>query len=141
MPARVVLGIVLLVLVSLFSVIKLTNPTEKFAARFFGIIEVVPDVVTLSDLRFFALRPLLPQHGTVGYLTDRNMQGLEMLDEWLAVKYALAPLFVEKGPTAGIVVGDIRLPTTEVPKVLHDSNLVLLKDLGNGVLLLRRRAP
>jgi len=132
--ARPVAGLSLLLLVSLFSTIKLTKPTEQFASRFAGVMDIGPDHVTVYGQRFSTLRTMLLRHGRVGYVTD---QGSENSDEKvLAIQHALAPVLVERGSAHALVVGNITQPTTDLQKFLHQHNLALLKNLGNGVLLL-----
>jgi hypothetical protein len=126
--------LVLLLLVSLFSTVKLTRPTEQFVPRFSGIIEIVPDHVTLYEHRFSALRPLLPPHGTVGYVMDQDFRDYD--EKWVAVQYALAPVLVARGSHYDLIVGNITQPMTDLHQFLHHNNLVLLKNLGDGVLLL-----
>lgn len=136
MTARPLVGMFLLVLVSLFSTVKLTKPTEQFASRFAVITEIVPDAVTLSERRFVALRALLPRHGTVGYVTDDDMGGYAAYEKYLVIRYVLAPILVENGPQYALVVGHITQPATDLQQFVHQNNLVLMKNLGDGVLLL-----
>ena len=135
MRIRAVVGIVLLVLVSLFSTLKLTRPTEQFAARFAGITEIVPDNVTLSERRVLPLRASLPPHGTIGYVTD-DADGYAAHERYLMVRYALAPVLVENNSAHALVVGNITRPTTDLQSLTRQHNLTLLKDFGGGVLLL-----
>lgn len=136
MHIRVIVGIILLVLVSLFSTVKLTRPMEQFVFRFAGITEIVPDVITLSERRFSWLRPLLPSHGTVGYVTDDNTGGYAAQERYLVVRYVLAPILVEDNPHHAFVVGNITRPATDLQQFLHKNNLTLRKSLGDGVFLL-----
>lgn len=132
--ARPIVGLILLLLVSLFSTIKVAKPAEHFGARFFGITEIVPDNVTLNGSRFSALRAVLPHHGTVGYITDHT---LGYSDEIVAaVQYALAPVLVLRDRNYPLVVGNITQPRTDIQELLRENNLLLLKDCGEGVLLL-----
>jgi len=134
--ARPVAGMLLLILVSLFSTVKLTKPMEQFVSRFAGVTEIVPDGVTLSERRFVSLRALLPRHGTVGYVTDDDMGGYAAYEKYLVVRYVLSPVLVENGPQYALVVGNITQPATDLDRFLRKHNLTLLKNLGDGVLLL-----
>ena len=136
MHIRAIVGIILLVLVSLFSTIKLTRPTEQFVSRFAGIMGITTDYVTLYEQRFAWLRPLLPRHGTVGYVTDDDTGGYIAHERYLYVRYALAPILVETGPHYTLVVGNITRPTTDLQQFLRRHDVTLLKNLGDGVLLL-----
>lgn len=135
--ARPVAGMLLLLLVSLFSTVKLTKPTEQFASRFVGITEIVPDGITLSDRRFSALRPLLPSHGTVGYVTDDDMGGYAAYEKYLIVRYVLAPVLAENDAHYALVVGNITQPKTDSQQFLCQHSLTLMTDLGDGLLLLK----
>jgi hypothetical protein len=135
MKIRATAGIILFVLVSLFSTIKLTKPAEQFAARFFGVTEIAPDTVTLSERRFTALRPLLPSRGTIGYATDDGAGSYAAHERYLIVRYALAPILVENSPSRALVVGNLVRPETDLHHLARQHNLTLLKDLGDGVLL------
>lgn len=138
MTVRTVVGVTLLVLVSLFSTVKLTKPADQFVYKFTGITEIVPDGVTLYEQRFAKLRPLLPRHGTVGYVTDKEGPGdIAAHEKYLTVGYILAPVLVEHSPRRALVVGNLTQPTTDLQQFLHDNHLALLKNLGDGVLLLQ----
>ena len=138
MTVRIVAGLTLLVLVSLFSTVKLTKPEDQFVYKFTGITEIVPDDVTLYEQRFSTLRKLLPRHGTVGYVTDQAGLGdIAAHEKYLTVRYVLAPVLVENSPRHALVVGNITQPTTDLKNFLREKNVVLLKDLGDGVLLLQ----
>lgn len=137
MTVRTVGGVTLLVLVSLFSTVKLTKPADQFAYKLTGITEIVPDDITLYEQRFAGLRPLLSGHGTAGYITDGDPHSLAVNEKYLAVRYVLAPVLVENSPRHALVVGNIMLPTTDLARLLREENLALLRNLGDGVLLLQ----
>lgn len=137
MTIRAAAGITLLVVVSLFPTVKLTKPADQFVYKFTGITEIVPDGVTLYEQRFAKLRPLLPRHGAVGYVTDGDPHDLAVNEKSLTVRYVLAPALVENSSRHALVVGNIMLPTTDLQQFLHDNHLALLKNLGDGVLLLQ----
>lgn len=140
--ARTFTGVTLLVLVSLFSTVKLTKPMDRFVYKFTGITEIVPDDVTPYEMRFAKLRPLLPRYGTVGYVTDNAGPGdIAAHEKYLYVCYALAPVLVENNPRHALVVGNITQPATDLQQFLRDKNLALMKNLGDGVLLLQGREP
>lgn len=140
--ARAFAGVTLLVLVSLFSTVKLTKPMDRFVYKFTGITEIVPDDVTLYETRFAKLRPLLPRYGTVGYVTDKEgPRDIASHEKYLYVRYVLAPVLVENSPRHALVVGNITQPATDLQQFLRDKNLALMKNLGDGVLLLQGREP
>jgi len=136
---RVAIGMAFLVLVSLFSTVKLANPADRFLYRFAGVTEVVPDEVTLLEQRFSILRAVLPKEGIVGYATDQDMQTYAAYEQYLVTRYTLAPVLVENNPHRALVVGNITKPTTDLRRFLDDNHLRLLQDLGSGVVLLESR--
>lgn len=138
MTVRTIAGITLLVLISLFSTVKLTKPADQFVYKFTGITEIAPDDVTRYETRFATLRPLLPRLGTVGYATDKEgANDLAAHERYLYVQYVLAPILVENSPHHTLVVGNITQPTTDLQQFLQRKNLAFLKNLGDGVLLLQ----
>lgn len=138
MTVRTILGVTLLVLISLFSTVKLTKPADQFVYKFTGITEIVPDDVTRHETRFARLRPLLPARGTVGYVTDQEgPNAIAANERYLYVRYSLAPVLVENSPRHALVVGNLTQPTTDLQQFLQEQHLALLKNLGDGVLLLQ----
>jgi hypothetical protein len=81
-----------------------------------------------SGQRFAALRDALPQRGVIGYIG----QSKDSVGHYYLAQYALAPLVVDSSPNHSLVVGNF--PNT-LPQNLP-GNLKLLRDFGNGVLLL-----
>lgn len=89
-------------------------------------------VAARSDLRFAALKAQLPERGTVGYVGKTDPAALG--DYYLA-QYALAPLVVEHTPNHALVVGNFPHGGPSQPF----ENLQLVRDFGNGVLLLANK--
>ena len=86
-----------------------------------------------SDQRFAALKVALPSRGVVGYIGESS--ALARGDYYLA-EYALAPLVVDDSTNHRIVIGNF--PSLgSVP--FAAKNLQLVKDFGNGVLLLTNK--
>jgi hypothetical protein len=81
-----------------------------------------------SGQRFAGLREALPQRGVIGYIG----QSQDSVGHYYLAQYALAPLVVDFSPNHPMVVGNF--PTT--PPQNLPTNLKLLRDFGNGVLLL-----
>lgn len=94
-----------------------------------GIHPIDPNnVAQRSDMRFAALKAVLPERGVVGYI---GRPGAPISDYYLA-QYALAPLIVDRSTNHSLVVGNF-------PGVLSNpsvGHLHVVRDLGNGVLLL-----
>jgi hypothetical protein len=85
------------------------------------------------ERRFDAIRPFLPQRGMVGYLSDRMDAG----EQYYLTQYALAPLLVAWSPEHMVVVGNFFDPRSG-PILAHQHGLVVVRDFGQGLLLLRR---
>lgn len=81
-----------------------------------------------SGQRFAALREALPQRGVIGYIG----QSQDSVGHYYLAQYALAPLVVDFSSDHRIVVGNF--PST--PPQNLPANLKLMRDFGNGVLLL-----
>ena len=88
------------------------------------------DVAKRSDQRFAPLRGELPAHGVIGYMGESA--GTATPDYYLA-QYALAPLVLDHSINHKLVVGNF--PTAS--KLPHE--LALVKNFGNGVLLLENK--
>jgi hypothetical protein len=86
------------------------------------------DIGQRSDQRFAALKTALPAHGVIGYIGESGAAGLA--DYYLA-QYALAPRILERSTDHALVVGNF----AAAPAALPLSQLQLVKDFGNGVLL------
>ena len=80
------------------------------------------------------LRQALPERGVVGYVTDA--QGDELGLRYFSTQYVLAPLVVQIDMKQGLVIGDFRVPSAAER---HLEDLVVLRDFGNGLLLLERK--
>ena len=90
--------------------------------------------------RFEAARRVLPQHGTVAYLTDlpERTGGVP----YLAASFALAPLLVvhaEKNPGAAWAVGNFSHPL-DYAAAGAPYGYIMISDSGNGVVLYRKAA-
>ena len=81
-----------------------------------------------SGQRFAALREALPQRGVIGYIG----QSQDSVGHYYLAQYALAPLVVDFSSDHRIVVGNF--PST--PPQNLPANVKLMRDFGNGVLLL-----
>ncbi len=92
-----------------------------------------PDLITLrSDQRFAQLKAVLPTTGVLGYV---EAPGTVNAAHYYLAQYALAPLVVDYSPQHALVVGNF---FADSPPDLSP-NLLLIKDFGDGVLLLANK--
>jgi len=83
-----------------------------------------------SDQRFAALKAWLPERGVIGYIGE---PGVAAVGDYYLAQYALAPLVIDHSPNHRLVVGNF--PSSQTPRSPSE-NLQLVKDFGDGVLLL-----
>ena len=96
------------------------------------------DEITRNLQRFDTLKKMLPEHGTVGYISDKL--GDDGSWDYYQTQYALSPIIIDRTANPEIVIGNFRDPNV-VQQILIEDSLTVQKDLGNGVLLLARRTP
>ena len=82
-----------------------------------------------EDGRFGAIRPLLPAHGTVGYVAGAGDGPAPLYH----TQYALAPLVVVADSNRDLVVGTF-VPATEPPPPPSPRHEVLVADRERGVI-------
>lgn len=87
-----------------------------------------PDAQQRAGQRFAALRQLLPNNGVVGYVGPPESSAL---GDYYVAQYVLAPLVVDSSINHPLVIGNF--PHSQPSQI--PSNLTLLRDLGDGVLL------
>ncbi|MGB9072935.1 MAG: hypothetical protein WCC22_09725 [Terriglobales bacterium] len=92
-------------------------------------------VAQRSDQRFAELRRAMPGSGVVGYVGEAGESGVA--DYYLA-QYALAPVVVERSQDHQFVIGNFPASRPASPPATV-KGLVLVKDFGNGVLLLAKK--
>ena len=81
-----------------------------------------------SGVRFVALREALPKRGVIGYVG----QSQDSVGHYYLTQYALAPLVVDFSANHSLLIGNFpNTPPQNLP-----ANLKVLRDFGNGVLLL-----
>jgi hypothetical protein len=86
--------------------------------------------------RMSGLRGALPSDATVGYVSDLKPDPtLRSVLELRMTQYALVPVVVEDGPHYAYVIGNFHGPLPVQAQELQQ--LTVIKDFGNGVLLLR----
>ncbi len=134
---RIKTGITVLVLCALFSGMRLLyQQVVSFSHNSMG-----RDFASVKVRRYKSLKGALPPYGVVGYLSDvrsRNMfDNNAPMAGYFAAQYTLAPVVIAHTADEEIVIGDF-FHTRDIAKSYTKKGLVLLKDYGNGLLLLRR---
>ena len=106
------------------------------------------DSISPFETRFNEIRAALPPNGIVGYLSDRQVtyeldwhdpRNSEAWRESRRVQYVLSPVLIDLAIDHQIVVGNFR-DQTAVREKLANSHLVVLREFGDGVLLLNNAA-
>lgn len=134
---RIKLGITSLVLLALFSNLRLLlKQTASFHYKSIG-----RDFITLNEKRFAELKKTLPSHGVVGYLSDvvpeKIFVNATSMAGFFAAQYALAPVTIANTPDKELVVGNFHR-TGNVSKISKNRKLVIEKRFGKGLYLFRR---
>lgn len=98
------------------------------------------DDVVKNEARVQLLRPMLPRLATVGYITDgevtkNNMLRLDDCRRFYMTQYALAPNIVVHGTEQSLVIGNFT-SSKAAEEVLPKTRLTIVKDFGDGLLLL-----
>ena len=96
-----------------------------------------PPPVSLFEERFGRLRPLIDSGKPLGYVTD--LPPAETRSYYMA-RYVLSPTQVLWQTPCERAIGDFHSPRFIAP-TLNREGYVILRDLGDGVLLLERRTP
>ena len=107
-----------------------------------------PDSISSVETRFKELKTALPPNGIIGYIGDQQVtneldwhdpRNEEAWRESRRVQYALSPVLIDLGSDHQIVVGNFR-DQSAVRDNLANSHLVVLREFGDGVLLLNNAA-
>jgi hypothetical protein len=140
--ARVRVGVILTILLALFSNLQMLSTWALFDLSFVG-----NDEITLYEKRFDVVRGMLPPNGVVGYvgdplrLEDGSPNGVA-LRNWYLAQYALAPVVLSSSQGHRLFVMNTSAPPNPAPlekgsftiQELGFGNKVL--DFGNGVKLM-----
>jgi hypothetical protein len=95
------------------------------------------DIVQYES-RFAAVRQDIPRHEVIGYLTDADANLTSTLAEYYLAQLALVPTVVAQNTEQNLVIANVHTP--QPPAFYQQRGLELVKDYGNGVMLLRRIA-
>jgi hypothetical protein len=130
LKVRFFAGLLLLIGGALLSSYKLLKQSPPLSSR------PAADEVSAYEARFARVRQVLPQHGVVCYVPDFNSSEAAKKDFFLA-RYALAPLVVRTVPDCDPLIADF---PSGLPPSFLDHRYAVLKDFGQGVLLLKRNS-
>jgi hypothetical protein len=89
------------------------------------------------DGRFQELQAALARETHVGYISDdaSHVSGYIGTKNYNLTQYAVAPIVVESGPTRDVIIGNFeKFDPERIP-----GDLVIDRDFGNGLILLRKR--
>ena len=128
--ARVKGGVLLVIMMCLLSSSRLLKQAGQLQPSLLG-----QEPQSLYDKRFHDVRQMLPKHGVVGYFGDSQADEPGLAHYYLT-QYALAPLVVDNSIDHHFVVGNFAEPNLKMP---FNHDLVLVRDFGNGVILLENR--
>jgi hypothetical protein len=98
----------------------------------------VEDDTVVMENRLREIRNALPAEGHVGYISDDILPnaGYVGTKRYYLTQYAVAPIVVEIGTTRDLIIGNFKKSDQhQVPE-----NLVVVRDFGGGLALLRKRA-
>jgi hypothetical protein len=100
------------------------------------------DAISIYLSRFARAHDVLGNAGDVGYLLDQDMgvdsPASRILPGIYLAQHALLPILITREPRSGLYLGDFIHPEAAA-KALADPEFELVHDLGNNVLVLRRR--
>ncbi len=97
------------------------------------------DDVSVYMKRFDALKKTLPGEGTVGYLAEPGLETGERDKRLFLTQHALIPVLVVYSKDFKVVVGNFKtsMAGRDIAKL---NKLKVIKDFGNGTMLLRNEA-
>lgn len=135
------IGSLLLLAAAMFAVSALSG-----SMRSGGLLRFVlnrNDDVSKYEQRLAGLRETLPRRGAVGYLTDvasgEVMAKAKAMKSYYLTQYAVAPVVVVNSAEEDLLIGNFHTQRA-YRRAISDPKLRVVKDLGNGVVLLRRES-
>ncbi len=96
-----------------------------------------------SDIRFSAIKKILPDHGTVGYITDIEnndiMYHVNSSSAYYEAQYALAPIVVTNSLLFDQIIGNFagNYPQEKIRSRLNTDAVPI--NFGSGVYLINRK--
>ncbi len=137
-PKKARYGLLLIVLFSLAVSLALPAGAVVYTNRE-GLRPYPSDDVSLFLKRFDGITKELPADGTVGYLAEPGLEIGERDKRLFLTQNALIPRLVIYSTNTHLVVGDFN-PSADGREIASKNGLIVVKDFGNGVLLLENEA-
>jgi hypothetical protein len=123
-------GAIVIALFSLLSSVALLRRTVSSREHENGI------ELSAFKARISVVRSQLPSDAVVGYISDLKPDPWQRsLLELRMTQYALVPVLVEDDVNHSYIIGNFHRPVSDQTPELR--GLAIIKDFGNGVLLLR----
>jgi hypothetical protein len=95
------------------------------------------DQITIYERRFIELKEYLQNHLVVGYISDYDDNSTEDGLSYTMTQYVLAPIILVRGIKRNFIIGNFHSTKPNI-KAYEKENLALIRDFGDGVILLER---
>jgi hypothetical protein len=92
--------------------------------------------VTAYEERFEVFRKSMPPRSVFGYVSDNPPADVSAQGEFMLTQYTLVPAIVKSSTGEALLVGNFHVNNPD-PAMLTEKHLVLLKDFGHDVFLVR----
>jgi hypothetical protein len=100
----------------------------------FRYVHRTPNIVGIPDTATMSLRSIVPKDETLGFISDGSDPGA-VGRRLYGATYSLIPLVIDNTTNHRFVIGDFRNKAS-IPLALSRHRLYIVKNLGNGFLLL-----
>jgi hypothetical protein len=90
------------------------------------------------ERRLEKIKDILPEHGIVGYFTNREYNTDDDTMFFYLTQYALSPLIILRGTKPQIIIADVN-DSFNIIEFNNKYNCRLLKNFGDGILVFRKR--
>ncbi len=95
------------------------------------------DQISVYEKRFIELKELLQNHLVVGYVSDYDDNSTEDGIAYTMTQYVLTPIILVRGIKRNFIIGNFHSTKPNI-KAYEKENLALIRDFGDGVILLER---
>jgi hypothetical protein len=134
-PSWLTAGVAAVILLSLAAAFQSYRSADAYARAYQD-----PYMINAQPQRLREARDYLPDRAQVGYLSDLSFEVTAGSAAYFGVMYALTPRLVTRSAdNHEWVVGNFSHPL-DFAAAGRDHHLEVFKDLGNGIVLFRRRA-